>query len=280
MNVSIKRAAIIIACISVLPLILSVKSWKPDYSLFEKKEYVKGEYTLPYRILWPEDMEEGKSYPLFIFLHGKGLSGNDNERQLKRGAELFLEPENRKKYPSIVIYPQAPKRSAFVNIMRNGKSAFFVGTRKLMREESNRNEMEISLSPYGEMVYDIINQLIVGNIIDTTRIYIGGVSMGGYTTYQMIAEYPDLFAAAVAMSAGASLSNVEKWAGKVPIWIIHGEKDPMVPVENSRLIVKELEKLGITNFRYSEYEGIKHHSWEVAFEDPGFLEWVYTKSRK
>ncbi|MDR0660387.1 MAG: hypothetical protein LBG19_06210 [Prevotellaceae bacterium] len=94
-------------------------------------------------------MKEGERFPLLVFLHGIGLGGKDNGRQLQRGAKLFLREENRQKYPAIVVYPQAPLAKTFINISRNGKSASFAGTRKMANEESNRNEIEMSLSPYG-----------------------------------------------------------------------------------------------------------------------------------
>lgn len=257
----------------------SAQDEEVDYSLFEKKEYTKGEHTLPYRILWPENMNPNEKYPLVIILHGIGLGGTDNEKQLQRGAYLFLKAENRKKHPCIVVYPQVPLKRAFVSVTKNGKPSFIQATRIMTREESNRNKIEVTLSPYGEMVYDVIEQLIVGNTVDTNRIYIGGVSMGAFSTYGFIAEYPDLFAAAIVMAGSASVRTIPNWAGKVPVWIIHGEKDNMVPVENSRLVVGELKRLGVTNFRYSEYEGVKHHCWDVAFEDPDFLDWFFSKSK-
>jgi len=249
-----------------------------DYSLFEKKTYTQGKYKLPYRLLWPEDMKEGEKYPLFIFLHGMGLGGRDNEKQLKRGAELFLIPENRANYPCIVLYPQAPFGRAFIQVWKKGRPLLIGGFRKFSKKRADKNSYEISLSPYGKMVYEVIQELIEEDIVDTKRIYISGASMGAFSTFQFIAEYP-IFAAAMPMAGGAAPCNIDNWAGKTPIWIVHGDKDPIIPVESSRLVVKELKEKGITNYRYSEYSGVRHHCWDEAFKDAEYLEWFFSKCR-
>lgn len=251
-----------------------------DYDLFEKGEYADNGHTLPYRILWPENMEKGKKYPLFIYLHGMGQGGRDNEKQLQGRADLFLKPENRVRYPCIVLFPQAPFGRSFVHITRNGKSLLVPGFRKLSDEEENRNEVEVSLSLYGRLLYDLVWQLVKGSTTDAKRVYISGSSMGAFTTFELIGEHPELFAAAAPMSGGAVLAAVGRWAGKVPVWIVHGDKDSVIPVESSRIIVEELKKQGITNYRYSEYRGIKHHSWEKAFAEPDFLSWFFSKRKE
>ncbi|MBP9099292.1 MAG: phospholipase, partial [Ferruginibacter sp.] len=106
---------------------LSVLTIAQDLSLFQKKQFISGNDTLPYRLLLPENYDVSKKYPLVFFLHGAGERGNDNEKQLLHGAKLFLKEEVRKKYPAIVIFPQCPQNSFWSNVdfkMENGKRVF------------------------------------------------------------------------------------------------------------------------------------------------------------
>ena len=76
--------------------------------LYQKRYFTFKENTLPYRILFPENYDRTKTYPLVVFLHGAGERGNDNEKQLVHGSWLFTNEQNRQKYPAIVIFPQCP----------------------------------------------------------------------------------------------------------------------------------------------------------------------------
>lgn len=251
-----------------------------DFSLFERCERVEGESTLPYRILYPEKMQAGEKYPLFLFLHGMGKRGTDNTSQLERGADLFLKPENRRQYPCIVLYPQAPKTSAFVLVHygdRKPVGGFSDWSRNLDSEKYADATTETTV--YGRMVMSLVVDLIDKGVVDTDRIYIAGASMGAYTTYHFIASYPEMFAAAAPMGGGADLRLIPKWAGRVPVWIVHGQADDIVLPENDRRVARELDRTGIP-YRWSEYPGVKHNCWDTAFQEPDFLPWFFSHSRK
>jgi len=251
-----------------------------DLSPFLVKEYKKDGLTLPYRILYPENMQKGGKYPLFLFLHGMGKRGTDNVQQLDRGGELFLTPENRTAYPCVALYPQAPKTSAFVEIVGEGNVVATSGFTKFVQEQGNKSKLSVRISPYGQMVLDVVNQLIASGIIDTNRIYISGSSMGGFSTYQFITQYPELFAAAAPIAGATDLSTMSAWAGKVPIWIFHGADDPTVPVSGDRAVVAKLKEMGVTNFKYTEYPKTGHDSWTQAFAEPDYLKWFFSHSKK
>src|SRR5882672_10284744 len=88
-----------------------------DLSLYQKRVYVNEKKdTLRYRILFPENYDKTKKYPLVLFLHGAGERGRDNEKQLTHGAKLFLSSENRKNFPCIVVFPQCPAESFWSNV--------------------------------------------------------------------------------------------------------------------------------------------------------------------
>src|ERR1035437_9381928 len=85
-------------------------SMAQDMSLFQKKVYRSTSGgVLNYRILYPQNYDAAKKYPVLLFLHGSGERGDDNEKQLVHGATLFLDPDNREKYPAIVLFPQCPE---------------------------------------------------------------------------------------------------------------------------------------------------------------------------
>ena len=87
-----------------------------DKALFAKKIFIQNGDTLPYRILLPDNYNPQNKYSLVIFLHGSGERGNDNEKQLTHGAELFLRDSIRKKYPAIVVFPQCSENSYWSNV--------------------------------------------------------------------------------------------------------------------------------------------------------------------
>lgn len=265
---------------SVLVVCMAGHLFAQDFSLYERGERVKEGYVLPYRILYPEEMQSGTKYPLFLFLHGMGKRGTDNQAQLSRGADLFLRPENRRDYPCVVLYPQAPKTGAFVQLQYGDRtlSGGFSDWSKHL-DDAKYADATTQISPYGEMVLELVEELIGQGIVDPDRIYLAGASMGAYATYHLLATHPDLFAAAAPMGGGTDLRLVDKWAGKVPVWIVHGSADDIVWPENDRRVAARLQKLGVP-CRYSEYPGVKHNCWDTAFLEPDFMAWFFSHVRK
>ena len=98
---------------SLLFVFVCVAAIAQDMSLFQKKEYNEEGKMLPYRILYPENYDKSKKYPLVLFLHGAGERGSDNEIQLMHGGALFVADSNRKKFPCIVVFPQCPADSSW-----------------------------------------------------------------------------------------------------------------------------------------------------------------------
>ena len=204
---------------------------------------------LPYRYLLPRDYDPAKVYPLLIFLHGIGESGTDNERQLTWGAEIFQRDSIRTRYPAIVVFPQC-KRDVYW-FERWGMYHL-----KMMLDSLNGN-------------YEI----------DPTRTYIAGLSMGAYGTYAMVAEHPDVFAAAIAIS-GSGDTKKSASMKKPSWWIFAGEKDETVPSGKSKSMANALKKHG-AKVRLTIYPTAGHkESWEYAFNEPDFCYWMFTKSRR
>lgn len=240
-----------------------------DLSLFQKKEYVSNGHTLRYRILYPENYDQTKKYPLILFLHGAGERGNDNEKQLVHGAKLFLTNENRKNFPAIVVFPQCPQESFWAVIK--------VDTTKRPREI----KFDYNATPNWPLVAanELVKQLAKDEAVDKKRIYITGLSMGGMGTFESVFRYPDMYAAALPICGGGDVNGYDNRVKKTSFWVFHGAADPVVNVKLSREMVDRLKALK-GKVKYSEYPGVKHNSWDNAFAEPTYLSWMFSRKRK
>ena len=209
---------------------------------------------MPYRLLKPKDYDPKRSYPLVLFLHGMGERGSDNDRQLINGAsEFFANDEARAKYPCFAVIPQCPDNDTWANWEPNG----------------------VALPRPARAALDIVGALQKEFNIDPARLYIGGLSRGGYGTWQIITEHPQLFAAAFPICGGGDPIRAARLA-KIPIWAFHGADDDVVNPEKSRSMIKAIKDAG-GNPKYTEYPGVGHDSWVHAFKEPGLLEWLFAQ---
>lgn len=242
----------------------------PAFAAFQLKEYKTADgHTLPYRILYPANYDSTKKYPLVLFLHGAGERGNDNEKQLTHGARLFLREDNRTSFPAIVIFPQCPQDSywAVGDINRTSKPPKF--------------ELDYSMTPNWPLTAanTLVQQFIAGGTVDPSRVYITGLSMGGMGTFESVFRYPDLYAAALPICGGGDAAEYDKRVRKTAFWVFHGGADAVVNVQQSRTMVEKLKKLKVT-VKYAEYPGVNHNSWDNAFAEPDYLEWMFGQRRK
>ena len=129
----------------------------------------------------------------------------------------------------------------------------------------------------GNLVIELIESLIKEKNIDRDRVYISGLSMGGYGTFDLVSHRPDLFAAAAPICGGADLELLNNAVG-VPFWIFHGDSDKVVPVQKSRNAFKFLIKER-DHHKYTEYKGVYHNSWNNVFEEEDYFKWLFSKSR-
>ena len=248
---------------AILPFLLLAQ----DRSLFKKQKFIAKRDTLPYRILFPKGYDSSKEYPLVLFLHGAGERGNDNESQLQWGADLFL--ENRERHPAIVVFPQCAKDDYWAKIKYREKKK--IGKRFKYPLNLGRPTRSFHLASL------LLHKLIREEAVDPKRIYVAGLSMGGMGTFEMLARYPKRFAAAIPICGGGNPNHTFYYAKNTDIWIFHGEKDPVVGVRHSRRMAKQLKRFK-ADVKYTEYEGVDHLSWVPAFEEPDFLEWLFSKS--
>lgn len=242
-----------------------------DESLFEKKIFVsKNKDSLYYRMLLPENYDKNKNYPLVLFLHGAGERGNDNERQLTHGSNLFLEPANRKNFPAIVIFPQCPKDKYWIDI----------SIREKIRGKGNPDFEESIKLPSEELalVNELIDQTIKKEKVNKKQVYVMGLSMGGFGTFETLARWPKKYAAAVAICGGGNINLTKKYAGNTAIWITHGAKDEVVPVRLSQRVYDALKEHG-SDVRYTEFPEVNHNAWDMTFAMPELLPWLFSNSK-
>jgi predicted peptidase len=223
---------------------------------------------LPYRLFIPEKIEENRKYPLVVFLHGAGERGKDNEKQItaNEGATVWASPEVQEKHPSFVLAPQCPE---------NG----YWGT-------SFRIDAEPSPNSLISTVAVIIEHIVDEYPIDRNRLYVTGLSMGGFGTIALLTLCPEKFAAGVVVCGGGNIKKVHK-ISHIPLWFFHAEDDDVVFVKYSREMVEELQKFG-ANVKYTEYPkgymaqlGFSPHaSWIPAYRDKEMIEWVFEQIKK
>lgn len=228
---------------------------------FNKFTNGKGD-TLNYRLLYP-DYDTMRKYPLVIFLHGSGERGSDNIAQLKWGAMEFATDREMSAHPALVIAPQCPKGKQWSNFTRKPGS----------------REMQLLPAPSEPMrlVIGLIHELIKTMPVDTNRIYITGLSMGGYGTFDAIERYPGLFAAAVPVCGGGDTSKAASIA-HIPIWIFHGAEDAAVDPLNSVDMVNALFKAD-AHPGFTLYPETGHFSWLGAYSDPLMYEWLFRQHK-
>lgn len=217
--------------------------------------------TLNYLLLRPEAMKPGEEYPLIIFLHGAGQRGNDNQKQLEHGGPMWLNPVLRERYPAFVILPQCPATGYWAYQKR--PDSF---TPHLMPAQPELTDEMVA-------VKGLIETYASRKDVDEKRIYVMGLSMGGMATYDLAIRYPHLIAAAVPICGTVNPSRL-KAAKDVKFRIYHGDCDNIVPVAGSRQAYKALKAAG-ADVTYTEFPGIQHESWYLAFADPGLFEWMF-----
>lgn len=237
---------------------------KAQPSRFSVERFIgdKGD-TLNYRQLFP-DSDPGRKYPLVIFLHGSGERGSDNDAQLKWGVMSFATDEMMTMYPAFVIAPQCPAGMTWSNVSRSNNNRLMI----LQPEPSKPMAL----------LYGLIQKMKQNASIDTNRIYITGLSMGGYGTFDALERYPDLFAAAMPVCGGGDTARAASIA-HIPMWIVHGAEDATVNPLNSVDMLQALMKAG-AHPGFSMYPETGHFSWLAAYNNKLAIEWMFRQRKK
>jgi predicted peptidase len=242
---------------------------RPPYlgptGLFESRQYRSAEgQTLPYRLFTPNGYDPEKQYPLIVFLHGASARGSDNERQLggpgQWGTATWTREEIQQSYPAFVLAPQANRHdSQWVRQWRANP----------LRGPADKEPLEL--------VIELIDELGLEFAIDPDRLYMTGLSMGGFGTWIAISRYPDLFAAAIPICGGGDPTALDQT--KTKVWAFHGTADRAVPPHRSREMVEALRRAG-ADPRYTEYPKVAHDAWVYAYQEPELASWLFTQRRQ
>lgn len=239
-----------------------------DPSMFEKKNFIHKGDTLRYRILYPDGYDASKTYPLVLFLHGAGERGSDNESQLTHGASLFLNKANRDSFPAIVVFPQCPKDQYWSNVKIEQTDTGRIFNFQNGGEPTQPMKLLLQFVEYLEKKEHITPQ----------RMYVGGLSMGGMGTFELLARKPKTFVAAFPICGGGSPAATKKYAKRVNLWIFHGEKDEVVKPSYSREMAAALQNHG-ANVKLTIYPEANHNSWDPAFSEPTLLSWLFAQMK-
>ena len=246
--------------------ILSAQSNEELLSSYEAKVW-EGEKNkkLLYRTASPAEPVKGKKYPMLVFFHGAGGRGSDNTGQLvdAGGLAAFEKQGVRNKRNSYVFAGQVPKGSRWVNVAWN-----LLGHKMPKVSDS----MQMAFDALDAFVDDDKNQ------VDPHRIYVMGLSMGGYGTWDAIQRRPSFFAAAVPICGGGDKS-LSKNLIKIPIWAWHGDKDSVIKPIRSREMIQAITKAGGSP-RYSEIKGRGHNSWVDCWQSQELWDWLYSQRKK
>lgn len=221
-----------------------------------------------YQVYVPVDFHSKRSWPVILFLHGSGERGSDGLLQTSFGLPAAIRFKS-SRFPFVVVIPQcSPDINWSAPAMEAQAMAALEATIKEFHGDRN-------------------------------RLYLTGGSMGGYGTWQFAIDHPGRFAAIVPICggirapsdeselhvnlpagfAGDPYAEVARLIGKTPVWIFHGGADDSVPVEESRHMAAALKAAG-ANYKYTEYPGVGHNSWDKAFSEPDLVPWLLAQSLK
>ncbi|MFM2361026.1 MAG: hypothetical protein RLY16_3019 [Bacteroidota bacterium] len=243
-------------------------SAQQDLTAYSKEYFIQNGDTLPYRLLLPENYDASKKYPLIMVLHGAGERGNDNELQLVHGAKLFLQDSIRKAFPAIVVFPQCKQNSFWA---------------KIAVKMNADNKREFSFQPDSTPTKDMA--LLMGltkNLqelykIKKKQIYVGGLSMGGMGTFELVYRMPKVFAAAFPICGGGNPASAASMK-KTVWWIFHGAKDNVVDPQLSIAMEAALKEAD-ASVKLTIYPNAYHNSWDDVFKEKELLPWLFSQHR-
>lgn len=228
----------------------------------KKGTFEKNGEKLPYR--WIK-VGEDENPPLVLFLHGAGERGDDNEAQLRHGVSDLLAWLQREDKSAVVLAPQCRKGVWWAKLdgdFRSPKGGSLPKEPSLMME----------------LVFGAVDRLVESESVDRKKIYVTGLSMGGFGSFAAVAYRPDFFAAAMPVCGGGDPATAAAMK-KVPFYVFHGEGDRIVPVGASELMVEALRKAGGTaGFR--KYPEVGHDSWSATYGDPEVWEWLFMQAKE
>jgi predicted peptidase len=200
--------------------------------------------TVRYWLYLPKDDESrsGKKYPLLLFLHGAGERGSDPEKVKVHGPPKLCEKAD--SWPMITVSPQCPSDKYWS----------------------------------AEQLILLLDHLMAVYSVDEDRIYVTGLSMGGYGSWMLACEIPDRLAAVAPICGGGDPEQAERLVD-LPVWAFHGGADPVVPPKLSGDMIEAIRRAGGRHAKLTIYPEARHDSWTETYNDPDFYQWLQAQSR-
>ena len=243
--------------------LLQAQEQLPDTSLFEAHRHVEGNDTLPYRLYRSQKADTmTEALPLVIFLHGAGERGNDNSMQLKHCIKYFLDDTVTSQYPFLLMVPQCTNERRWVNT------------------DWSLPEHTMDSLPTAELrnVMSVLDSLTACGAVDSTRVYICGISMGGFGTWDALQRWPEKFAAAIPICGGGDPAYADRMKD-IPIYIFHGFLDRVVMPSRSIQMYDALREVGNETAILVTYPELGHECWDEAFSTAGLFGWLFGKKK-
>ena len=264
-SVSLRKLAFLILW---LPIAVPAQAKNHDTGFLDRTVALQGA-TYKYQVFVPENWTPHQKWPIVLFLHGAGERGDDGLQQTDVGIGTAIRGD-RSRIPAIVVMPQCRKN--------------------LWWTEPPMDDIAIAALEGATKEFHG----------DTRRTYLTGLSMGGYGTWHLAEKYPGRFAALVVICGGIhppaaslkaypelaklappdepkSYSDAAARVRKTPVWIFHGADDDIVPVTESQRMYAAMKEIG-AEVHYTEYPGVRHVSWDKAYDEPKLFPWLFSKS--
>lgn len=214
--------------------------------------------ALPFLLKTPNNLNDSLLYPLIVCFHGAGGRGTDNIGTGSMAFNRLKRLIDNEKYKSFLFMAQCPENEQWVDTPW---------------KDGNYSMSNIEISNELEWVNNKIDSIIRNYQVDPNRIYITGMSMGGFATWDMILRFPDKYACAIPICGGGDTAYAKNLKN-LPIWIFHGEKDKIVPVASSREMYKCLSNISEV-VRYTEFDSTGHDAWTKAWEKEMLIDWMF-----
>ncbi len=204
----------------------------------------------PYVVFVPHGYDGSKPVPVILFLHGSGETKGDKggKMPVEQGLAPHIKGKREKTFPAIVVIPQSEKRTWKAD------------------------------SDDGKRAMAMLDAVMTEYKCDPARVYLTGLSMGGYGAWHHAFTYADRWAAFAPVCGGGDPKGAEK-IKDLPCWVWHGDQDKAVPVAKSREMVAALKAAGGSPL-YTELAGIGHNSWDACYASDDFYAWLFKQSKK
>ena len=233
------------------PVLLFFLLLSQGCSAQKKSQLIEGEMKtvnvqeLGYYLYYPEDYEtkSNEKFPLLLFLQGGGESGNTLNSLKTNGPPKMI--AEGKQFPFLILAPQNPDKKKWWNT---------------------------------RAVVQLLDSIVAHNRVDPERIYLTGLSRGGGAAWELAVQYPKKFAA-LAVVCGMTPVPYASWIDEtMPIWVFHGEEDPIIPIAESEAMVAKLRKMG-HDVKFTRYPDVGHDSWIKAYQTQELYSWLLQQKR-